>query len=57
MSVKGRVTVMFDFYVEGGKAQGLRISNISEKGMRYIWDKDVMQIEFVLMSTKSCVCL
>lgn len=53
VSVKGRVTAMFDFYVEGGKkAKGLRISNISEKGMRYIWDKDIMQIEFVLMSTK-----
>jgi hypothetical protein len=53
VSVKGRVTAMFDFYLEGGKkAQGLRISNISEKGMRYIWDKDVMQVEFVLMSTK-----
>jgi hypothetical protein len=53
VSVKGRVTAMFDFYLEGGKkAKGLRISNISEKGMRYIWDKEVMQIEFVLMSTK-----
>jgi c-di-GMP-binding flagellar brake protein YcgR len=53
VAVKGKLSPLAP---ETGQADlkgvGIKISDISEKGVRYLVSKDVIQVEFVLMSTK-----
>ena len=53
IAVKGRLTNMIDFFVdEQTKAKGIGIGDVSDKGLRYLGGHEVLQIEFILMSTK-----
>lgn len=53
VSIKGYVDDIMDVFDEkGAKNRGVRISGISERGMRFVRKVAAVQVEFVLMSTK-----
>lgn len=53
VAVKGRLANIIDFFLdEQTRTKALRFGDISEKGLRYLFGEENLQIEFVLMSTK-----
>ena len=53
VAVKGRLAPITELDEKSlVKGVGIRISEISEKGSRYLASKELIQVEFVLMSTK-----
>ena len=53
VAVKGKLAPIAELDAKAIlKGVGIRISGISEKGIRYLASKELIQVEFVLMSTK-----
>ena len=57
IAVKGRALDLQTLYYGGQKKTGIVICDVSSKGLRYLFDKETVQIEFVLLSSKIiCNC-
>lgn len=53
ISVRGKVDAIHEIVgPKGTRQKCIRINKVSDKGIRYVNGKDVVQVEFVLMSTK-----
>ncbi|MFK7826128.1 MAG: hypothetical protein AB8G05_18390 [Oligoflexales bacterium] len=57
IAVKGRAKDLQTLYYGSNKKTGIVICDVSSKGLRYLFDKETVQLEFVMLSSKIiCNC-